>query len=251
MARMERREIERWPEAQHEENWQQESESEERWPEADAEGRWAETPQPGRRRTGRLRVEIPPIVNPYAIVALVAALLGLFPVAIVFGFIAFSHPRGKAMAVSALLIGVAEATALAGFVVLSGTAWTDSVSRANKVAEVSTVAAPPVVVTTVAPTTVAPPPVTTTSAATNLVTPKKGTACSDPALIGTGADGNTLLCLATPASGGYQWAGPYTIATAVQQAGTKCEVSGTTKSARTADGHALACESKVWAMWTE
>ncbi|MFD0360864.1 DUF4190 domain-containing protein [Nocardia sp. GCM10030253] len=249
MARTERRENERWPAAQHEESWQ-ESESEERWPEAEAEGRWQEPPQPGRRRTGRLRVEIPPIVNPYAIVALVAALLGLFPVAIVFGFIAFSHPRGKAMAVSALLIGVAEVTAIAGFVVLSGSALTDSVSRANKVTEVSTIAQPTTAVTTAAPTTVAPPPVTTTPAATNLVTPKKGTVCSDPALIGTGADGNTLLCLANSGSGSYQWNGPYTIATTVQQAGTKCEASGS-KSARTADGHALACESKVWVLWTE
>jgi hypothetical protein len=250
MARTERRELERWPEAaQHEESWQ-EPEPDERWPDAESEGRRQEAPPPGRRRTGRLRVEIPPIINPYAIVALVAALLGLFPVAIVFGFIAFSHPRGKAMAVFALLLGVAELTALAGFVVLSGTNWTDSVSRANKVTEVTTVAAPTVVPTTVVATTVAPP-VTTAPAATNLATPKKGTACADPAQIGTGADGNTLLCLANAASGGYQWAGPYAIATAVQQAGTKCETSGSNKSARTADGHALACESKVWQLWTE
>ncbi|MBO0856677.1 MAG: hypothetical protein J2P18_23255, partial [Nocardia sp.] len=61
-----------------------------------------------RRRAGRLRAEVQPIVNPYAIVALIAALVALFPVAIVFAFISFSHPRGRLMAMCALLLGVLE-----------------------------------------------------------------------------------------------------------------------------------------------
>jgi hypothetical protein len=251
MARTERKEGERWSEAQQEGRWPG-AQTDERWPEAaENEERRPEPEYEGRRRTGRLRVEIPPIVNPYSVVALVAALLGLFPVAIVFGFIAFSHPRGKTMAVFALMIGVAEVTALAGFVVLSGSAWSDAVSRPNQATEITSVAPQPTVAATTTVSTTAAPTAAPTSAASNLVTPKKGASCSEPALIGTAADGSTLLCLSpTGASGSYQWSGPYTVATAVQEAGTRCDSSGT-KSGRSADGRALACDGKVWALWTE
>lgn len=40
-------------------------------------------------------------VNPYAVIALVASLLGLIPVAIVFGILAFWRPAGRGLSYSA------------------------------------------------------------------------------------------------------------------------------------------------------
>ncbi|MFE7745620.1 DUF4190 domain-containing protein [Nocardia sp. NPDC057455] len=251
MTRAERRETDRWPQAQPEDRWS-EPEPDDRWSD-DEDERWPEPPS--RRRTGRLRVEIPPIVNPYAIIALVAALLGLFPVAIVFGFIAFSHPRGRVMAMFALLLGVAEITAVAGFVLMTS-GWLPDVT--NRTASIG-----PAPVASTA-TTVERPVVTTTTAAPSLAvttTPSesqepvaKGAPCTEAQLgkIGSATNGGTLICLT--AAGGYQWAGPHVVATAVQQAGSKCDASGA-KTGRTADGRALVCEvsgrSGTWVLWTE
>ncbi|MFI6361937.1 DUF4190 domain-containing protein [Nocardia sp. NPDC050630] len=251
MARTDNRERERWPEAQPEE-YEAETGAIGRWPDAEPNDRWPEMEPPTRRapRAGRLRVEVPPIVNPYAIVALVAALLGLFPVAIVFGFIAFSHPRGKTMAVCALLLGVIEVVGIAGYVVLSGSNFSDALSGMSRTPVVSSVALPStisqtaVVQPSAVPPVITPPPAATS---TSQVAPKKGTVCTEPGRIGTGADGTTLLCLAS--GGVYQWNGPYTVGGTVAEPGTKCD--GSTKSARTADGRAVTCESKVWVLWTE
>ncbi|MFI9402865.1 DUF4190 domain-containing protein [Nocardia sp. NPDC052316] len=253
MARADRRESERWPAAAQDDRWP--AAEEEQWVEPEPEERWQEAP---RRRTGRLRVEIPPIVNPYAIVALVAALIGLFPVAIVFGFIAFSHPRGRVMAMFALLIGVAEVTAVAGLVVLSGNMLPDSLTRADRLPTTASLSAPstadrlPPPTTSVAPTAAA---TTTTGASTtepsNL---KKGASCTESQVgqIGSGAEGGTLICLLS--SGSYKWSGPFVVSTAIQQAGGKCDGS-TAKTGRTADGRALVCEisgrSGTWVLWTE
>ncbi|WP_069160881.1 DUF4190 domain-containing protein [Nocardia altamirensis] len=254
MARAERRESERWPAAAQDDRWP-EAEEEQRWGESDPDDRWQEAAP--RRRTGRLRVEIPPIINPYAIVALVAALLGLFPVAIVFGFIAFSHPRGRVMAMFALLIGVAEVTALAGLVVLSGRIVPDDLLRANKPAATVNLSAQSTTEQKAPPTTtVALSPVTTTVAPTATAAPsnlKKGTACTDAQVgqIGSAADGGTLICLRSGTA--FLWSGPYNVSTAIQQAGAKCDGS-TGKSGRTADGRALICENPgrngIWALWT-
>lgn len=253
MARAERRENERWPAAGPDDRWPAAGD-EEQWADPEPEERWQE-PAPARRRTGRLRVEIPPIVNPYAIVALVAALVGLFPVAIVFGFIAFSHPRGRVMAMFALLIGVAEVTALAGVVVISGNMLPDSLTRANRPA--ASVTAPATVEQLPQPTVSAAPPVVTTTASpstTNQSNLKKGASCTEGQVgqIGSAADGGTLICLGSGSA--YQWAGPYTVSTAVQQAGAKCDGTSA-KTGRTADGRALVCESAgrsgTWVLWTE
>ncbi|MGK8486244.1 DUF4190 domain-containing protein [Nocardia asiatica] len=250
MTRAERRETDRWPQARPDDRWS-EPEPDSHWSE-DEEERWPEQP-PSRRRAGRLRVEIPPIVNPYAIVALVAALLGLFPVAIVFGFIAFSHPRGRVMAMFALLLGVAEITAVAGFVLLTGNWMPDLVNRTATIGP--TASAPVTTVERPAPTTTtAPSPAVTTTPQESPGPVTKGAACTEAQLgqIGSAATGGTLICLTT--SGGYQWSGPHTVATAVQQAGSKCDASGA-KTGRTADGRALVCEvsgrSGTWVLWTE
>lgn len=87
----------------------------------------AAEPMPDRhseelRRTAQPRVEPAPTldpINPYAVVALVAALLGIFPVAIVFGLISFSHRGGRGLAVSALVLGLLEVVALIGGLLLA------------------------------------------------------------------------------------------------------------------------------------
>ncbi|MBF6176430.1 DUF4190 domain-containing protein [Nocardia blacklockiae] len=213
------------------------------------EERWDNTQS--RRRTGRLRVEVPPIVNPYSIIALIAALLGLFPVALVFGLISFGHPRGRAMAMFALLIGILEVVALAGALVLTGV----TLPRTSLGSEPTPTAATTVVTVTAAPTT-APAlttPVATTPAAAAPPSVAKGETCTQAqaGLIGAGSDGSTLLCLR--GGGGYRWAGPYTVTTAVHEGGTKC-LPGTDTSARTTDGHALVCEGRgsgTWTLWVE
>lgn len=276
---------ERWPEVPEEEYWADEpvpaddrwdpppprraanprvaEPSDDRWettpnrrrPAAEAEDdRWDSAPN--RRRTGRLRVEVPPIVNPYAIVALVAALLGLFPVAIVFGLIAFSHPRGRVMAMSALLLGLAEVLVLAAALVLSGVTLPHT-TLGTVPAALSTVTSNTAASRTVAPTTVVTPPPTppaTTAAPAGPVSAAKGEVCTQAqaGLIGSATDGTTLLCL--HGSSGYRWTGPYSVSTAVYEGGAKCD-PGLDKTARTPDGHALVCEgqgrSSIWSLWVE
>ncbi|WP_040796263.1 hypothetical protein [Nocardia higoensis] len=200
-----------------------------------------------------------PVVNPYAVIALVAALLALFPVAIVFGLIAFGHPKGRAMATFAVLIGIAEAAVVAAVVVLSGSALTDTpagvegttvtTAGATTTADQTTVAgSPPAELPSARPT-----PATTTEEAPVV---RKGAACtaSQLGMLGTGVDGGTLLCLEASGSGnGHQWSGPYNIGTGVYEPGQTCDET-ISKSGRTADGRALVCESQgssgAWVRWT-
>ncbi|MFC8048056.1 hypothetical protein [Nocardia sp. NPDC057353] len=207
-----------------------------------------------------------PLVNPYAVIALVGALLLLFPIALVFGLIAFAHPRGKTMAVFALLLGSAEAAVLAGLFVLGGSAWDDVLDRAqNTVRDTSQTTvvslpqapAPTLPGTVAAPTAGdagpgapepdpgAPEPVATVA--------RDGASCAEVPVgaIGTTAEGETMLCLAGASA--QTWTGPYTINTTVQQPGGSCDPSRG-KSARTGDNRALICESgsrgTVWGLWT-
>lgn len=207
-------------------------------------------PAPGRRRSGRLRVEVPPIVNPYSIVALVAALLGLFPVAIVFGFISFTHPRGRMMALFALLLGVAEVMLVAGLVAASGFTVPHNLFRFQSDSTAVTATTVPAAASDTTPAQVTTAP--TTAAAPTSVTQGEVCTSAQAALIGTASDGSTLLCL--KGSSGYRWTGPYTVSTAVYDTGSKCDASSD-KSARTADGRALVCQGQgrgaVWTLWVD
>lgn len=205
-----------------------------------------------------------PIVNPYAVVALVAALVLLFPVALVFGLIAFTHPRGRFMAFTAFLLGAMEAALLVAFVVLPRDRASDMYSRIGDALGVTTgsatAAADPTEGTVDSDTAsfipAAPgapptePPVT--RAAPEIAAPvvaERDTACPEPALIGAATDGTTLLCLARTGSvTGYQWSGPHRIDAAVHDEGGDC-AAGTGATARTAAGRALVCEDGIWALW--
>lgn len=260
---------------------------EQRWPEVPPD-RDAEPPaRAGRRRpdpseepedfgyadeppfdTGR------PIVNPYAVVALVAALVLLFPVAIVFGLIAFTHPRGRFMAFTAFLLGALEAVLLVAFVVLPRDRVSDLYSRVGDALGVSaraeaaaddpatgpedyatavSIPAPPTRLPEPSTAPAAPstaPPSSRSAAGSAAPVAERDTACPEPALIGVAADGATLLCLVDPGSvTGYQWSGPHRIAETVRAEGGDC-TSGAAATARTSAGHALVCENGAWVLWT-
>lgn len=208
------------------------------------------------------------IVNPYAVIALVAALLLLIPVAIVFGLIAFTHPRGRVMALFALLLGLAEAAVIAALLVLPGDLLSDVVSRAEDLASTQTsqtvwaTQASATGPADSAPAEHAGAPEATTGAPASGAEPTGPaaptatlrTACPEAGLIGTAADGSTLLCLtAATSTTGFQWKGPYTISEVVGEGGTSCN-PGVAATARTADGRALVCEgqgrSATWVLWT-
>ncbi|MFD4354442.1 hypothetical protein ACFWPX_17950 [Nocardia sp. NPDC058518] len=196
-----------------------------------------------------------PRVNPYAMVALAAALVVLFPIAIVFGLLAFGHPRGRGIAVLALLLGISEAAVAVaiGLAVFGGfdvsvPTLAQSVAATPTPVSVTSQGAPPV--TEVAPVTEATP-VTSPPEKGSVV--EKGTECSaDKAgLLGVAADGATLLCLRGPS--GHTWSGPFRVSGSYYTAGAKCDPS-VDKSGRTSDNHALVCEGKgsaaVWSLWT-
>lgn len=107
--------------------------------------------------TGRTAKPVP-AVNPYAVIALAAALLGLFPVAIVFGLIAFSYPGGRRPATAALLLGLLEVGAVVAVVMAGGTLIDRFTTETSGTASTSSVVVPPIVLTP-APTAIPKPPV--------------------------------------------------------------------------------------------
>ncbi len=190
-----------------------------------------------------------PRVNPYAMVALAAALVVLFPIAIVFGLLSFGHPRGRGIAVLALLLGISEAAvAIAiGLAVFGGF----DVQVPTLAQSVTTTPSPVSVTSHGAPTATEAVPVTSPAEKGGVV--EKGTECAaeKAGLLGVGADGATLLCLR--GSSGYTWSGPFRVSGSYYTAGAKCDPS-VDKTGRTSDNHALVCEGKgsaaVWAPWT-
>ncbi|MBF6347770.1 hypothetical protein IU448_01920 [Nocardia flavorosea] len=253
---------------------------EQRWPEVPPDRDAGPPPRTGRRRP-ELRAEpedldyaddessfgtAEPAVNPYAVIALVAALVLLFPVAIVFGLIAFTRPRGRFMAFAAFLLGALEAVLLVAWFVLPGERVSDMYSRVGDALGVTTgsetaagVPADGELESATAVSIPAPPsappasptqPLATGAAPENAVpVAENDTACPEPALIGAATDGSILLCLTDTGSvTGYQWSGPYRVAEAVREEnGTCAAAAGAT--ARTAAGLALVCEDGAWTLW--
>ncbi|MFC4128172.1 hypothetical protein [Nocardia rhizosphaerae] len=191
-----------------------------------------------------------PRVNPYAMVALAAALVLLFPIAIVFGLLAYGHPRGRGIATFALLLGLTEVAAVATVgLVLFGGLDLDVPRLAQEPATTVTSVA-----TTVpsqgAPTATGTVPVVS-PATTGVV--EKGTPCAADrvGLLGVAADGATLLCLRV--DGDYTWSGPFTVSGSYYTEGARCDPS-VAKSGRTSENRALVCEgtqgATTWVPWT-
>ncbi|WP_328394898.1 DUF4190 domain-containing protein [Nocardia sp. NBC_00416] len=201
-----------------------------------------------------------PVVNPYSIVALVAALILLFPVAIVFGLIAFGHPRGRFMAFAALVLGVLEVALLAAFVLLPRETAEDVFAGfGDAVGDMTGTQVPDDPVTISPPTSDSASPTGTpataapsasVSGSATVPAAELDTACPEPALVGAAADGGTLLCLTEVDSvTGYQWSGPYRVGEAVREEGGSC-TGGTNVTARTSGGYALVCENGAWVLWS-
>ncbi|MFD3701680.1 hypothetical protein ACFWUP_00890 [Nocardia sp. NPDC058658] len=210
-----------------------------RWPQVSSDG--------GAGGRGRDQ----PRVNPYAMVALAAALVVLFPIAIVFGLLSFGHPRGRGIAVLALLLGISEAAVAVaiGLAVFGGLDVT--VPTLAQTQSVTTTPLPVSVTSHGTPTATEAVPATSPVEKASVVA--KGTECAaeKAGLLGVAADGATLLCLQGPK--GYTWSGPFRVSGSYYTAGARCDPS-VDKSGRTSDNHALVCEGKgsaaVWAPWT-
>ncbi|MFE3542877.1 hypothetical protein ACFXK0_07900 [Nocardia sp. NPDC059177] len=212
-----------------------------RWPQVstdDGHGRQSELPR----------------VNPYAMVALAAALVLLFPIAIVFGLLSFGHPRGRGIAVLALLLGVTEVAAAAaiGLTVFGGFEMSLPNLAQNTSATVTTT---PVAVVSAhgTPSATGAVPVVSSTPGTPTVV-EKSTPCTveQAGLLGVTADGATLLCLR--AGGAYTWSGPHRVSGSHYTEGAPCDPS-IDKSGRTSDNYALVCETiggtSGWVLWTE
>lgn len=107
-------------------------------------------------------------VNPYAVISLVAALLGLFPVAIVFGILAFWRPAGRGIAIAGLAIGMIELLVLATVVYGFGSLTPRTSASVETIVPYSL---PATALFTVPPTTEPPTPVETTVDATGAPRP--------------------------------------------------------------------------------
>ncbi|WP_067688916.1 hypothetical protein [Nocardia jejuensis] len=190
-----------------------------------------------------------PIVNPYAVIALVAALLLLFPIAIVFALISFTYPRGRGMAAWALILGCLQLGTVATIVLVGGNALNELSSTFSAASSQSTThttqsptaleTRPPAVPFSAetAPETTAPS--ATTTAPTR---PANRSPCSEPLAITTGADGNAMVC-----SGGGGVSRPVwqTTGTPLQPGihdeGDTCNPSTTTQFGQNSAGHVVQC----------
>lgn len=140
-------------------------------------------------------------INPYAVIALVAALLGLFPVAIVFGILAFWRPAGRGLAIAGLALGAIEAIAVATIVYGFGTGLTADGSTNATVYQDYSISATPLEAppaTVIVPSLTTPPPAETTVEVTEeppLALPAVDDSC-DPDVDNhaTSSDGTFLKC---------------------------------------------------------
>jgi hypothetical protein len=223
----------------------------------------------------RRRAQAASSVNVYAVVALVAALLGLFPVAIVFGLLAFTRPGSRGMPTAAIALGLAEVAGALAFLVLGVSGRAEPAPAAATATFTIPVEPRLPVPTIMLPARPAPPSAapaatatttddssttttTTTDAAAAAATTAAGVPTSsvatgvsanalcDPSqngLIRPGSSGSTMVCTNIGENGAYRWSPAGPLAGGVHPPGTPCDpisVGGLT--GHTADGHAVACE---------
>ncbi|MDI9897983.1 DUF4190 domain-containing protein [Rhodococcus sp. IEGM 1381] len=162
-------------------------------------------------------------VNPYAVISLVAALLGLFPVAIVFAILAFWRPAGRGIAFAGLAIGVIELLVVATFLYGFGS-LTPSNSASSETFTPYSV--PATAMLTVPSATTALPPAETTVDATEVPVaslPKVDGPC-DPSTDNhdTSADGTFLKCTYA-GSTSARWVQSAPIIDGNAEAGSACD----------------------------
>ncbi|GGG27512.1 hypothetical protein GCM10007304_46680 [Rhodococcoides trifolii] len=155
----------------------------------------------------------PDPINTYAVISLVAALLGLFPVAIVFGILAFWRPAGRGLAIAGVAIGVLELAAVLAVLFGIGNAFTDDAdgdafSSYGLTLPSSTFLVPTTVPTTTEQVTTPPfvAPTTTVAApepARETVT--LGDYCSSRGASASTEDGSTAYCSRLAGTDAYLW----------------------------------------------
>jgi hypothetical protein len=144
-------------------------------------------------------------INPYAVIALVAALLGLFPVAIVFGILAFWRPTGRAIATAALILGILEALAAGSILYSAGSSLSEAVTDSAQATTYSSAQALPLTpAPTIPPSLIAPAAATTEPEPEATTTVEESEPATAPAVNGdcdpdvdnhaTSADGTFLKC---------------------------------------------------------
>lgn len=189
-----------------------------------------------------------PIVNPYAVIALVAALLLLFPIAIVFGIIAFTYPRGRGMAWSALVLGCLQLGITMTVIVIGGNAMNDVSFSSRATSEQPTYATPlPTLTETTAPATTfsaepeattSNPPATTTVPAR----PANGSPCTESMKITTGADGHAMVCSGGGGAPRLVWQSTgKPLQPGIHDEGEPCDPSAATRFGQNSAGHVVQC----------
>ncbi|WP_328856628.1 DUF4190 domain-containing protein [Williamsia herbipolensis] len=194
-------------------------------------------------------------INVYAVISLVAALLGLFPVAIVFGILAFTRPAGRGIAVAGLVLGVLELAAL--LVVLFGmaSAFTDDTDSDTGQTVASSVFEPfiPTAESASSTTSETSTPSQTTPSPTAEASPLPTSgpvlneSCSEgqASVIATDANtGQNIVCTFLGAGGGYKWVQTAEVSPGTHERGDSCDPA-TDRVGRTAAGTALICVSEV------
>ncbi|MEV0248774.1 DUF4190 domain-containing protein [Nocardia sp. NPDC050712] len=189
-----------------------------------------------------------PVINPYAVIALVAALLLVFPIAIIFGLIAFTYPRGRGLAWSALILGCLELGVVLTIAVIGGNAFDNASSAlSTSSARPSAYATqfPTVIETTVPTTTPSVEPAPTTTArptTTTTARPAAGSPCNELQRITTGPDGNAMVCSKGGGAPRPVWQSTgEPLQSGTHDEGESCDPSSTTRLGQNSEGKVVQC----------
>lgn len=156
-------------------------------------------------------------INPYAVIALVAALLGLFPIAIVFGILAFTRPAGRGIAITGLVLGIIELAAVLFVIFGAATAFTDNSSDGAAPARQAAPSSSTTYSTTTPETSnitvptsspVQDTPVDESPTRSDEATPavEIGEYCTTPDAQAATTDGSTAYCSRRAGTDAYLWA---------------------------------------------
>lgn len=159
--------------------------------------------------------DAPDPINPYAVISLVSGLLGLFPVAIVFGILAFWRPAGRRLAIGGLAVGLLELAAVLVVILGIGNAFTNNAddvpfASSGLTLPSSTSFVPSTVPSTTAQATTPPfvEPTTTVPApapAPAQETVTLGDYCSSRGASASTTDGSTAYCSRLAGTDAYLW----------------------------------------------
>lgn len=198
---------------------------------------------------------LPDPINVYAVISLVAALLGLFPLAIVFGILAFTRPAGRGIAIAGLVLGILELAVLVLVFFGVASAFTDDSDSSaaqtvtssvfepfvptDDTTSTSTSDAAPATETTPSPTTTQPEPEPSSG-------PVLNDTCSEGQANALATDANTgqnIVCAFSGENGNYRWVRTAPVSPGTHERGDSCDPAAD-KVGRSTGGTALLCVSE-------